>query len=52
MRIDYFDTIFLNFLIKKEILMLFYRKTEIFVGFQEKKREKNEKKRDPKKQRF
>jgi hypothetical protein len=43
MRIDYFDTIFLNFLIKNEILMLFYRKTEIFVGFQEKKREKNEK---------
>jgi hypothetical protein len=34
--------------------MLFYRKTEIFVGFQEKKtrkKRKNEKKRDPKKNR-
>jgi hypothetical protein len=45
MRIDYFHTIFVNFLIKNEILRLFYRKTEIFVGFEEKKREKNEKTR-------
>jgi hypothetical protein len=45
MRIDYFHTIFVNFLIKNEILRLFYRKTEIFGGFEEKKREKNEKTR-------
>jgi hypothetical protein len=45
MRIDYFYGIFINFLIKNEILRLFYRKTEIFGGFDLKKREKNEKTR-------
>jgi hypothetical protein len=50
MRIDYFYAIFINSLIKNEILWLFYRKTEIFGGFDLKKRE-NEKKRDVKKKR-
>jgi hypothetical protein len=45
MRIDYFHTIFVNFLIKNEIFRLFYRKPEIFGGFEENKRE-NEKNRD------
>jgi hypothetical protein len=48
MRIDYFHTIFVNFLIKNEIFKLFYRKPEIFGGVKkinEKKTRKREKTR-------